>query len=92
MVRLRAAQRGPVGGSEGGELISKLLVRAPVFLIVTVPVAPLHPEVRMAPETTTLQGVVMGRLEEELQVTPVPLTTLVWERLATAKALPLFWV
>jgi hypothetical protein len=86
------AQRAPVGGSDGGELISKLLVRAPVFLIVTVPVAPLHPEVRMAPETTTLQGVVMGRLEEELQVTPVPETMLVWVRLPTAKALPLFWV
>jgi hypothetical protein len=91
MVRLRAGQREPVGAA--GVLTENVLGRAPVSVMTTVPVDPVQPEVRLEPDTITLQGVEAAVAEElvELQVTP-PLATLVWERLATENALPLFWV
>jgi len=55
-----------------------------VSVMTTVPVDPVHAEVRLEPDTITLQGVEAAVAEElvELQVIP-PLATLVWERLAT---------
>jgi hypothetical protein len=91
MDRLRAAQRGPVGAA--GVLTVKELARAPVSVMTTEPVDPVHDDVRLEPFTMTLQGVEAASAEEvvELQVTPL-LATLVWLRVLTEKALPLFWV
>src|ERR1017187_2088352 len=62
--------------------------------MVTVPAEPAHAEVRMLPVTMTLQvdDAACAADLEEGQVTPVPVTTLVCERVPTAKALPLFCV
>jgi hypothetical protein len=96
-VRLRSEQRAPVGSSLGGVLTENLLGTVPVSVMTTLPVTPVHEDVRMEPETMSWQGVVAvvasAAVNElvESQVTP-PLGRLVWVSVPTAKVLPLFWV